>query len=158
MSGSLTLHIIKLWYRRLQWPQVVASLFCVLLIGLTFFPWLHIYPPDTIRQWTKYLPLDMDSYYSGYDILGFYVWIPILFAVAILTHIYKKVLIILMIPTALLMYQKGLAFAKEIESTLPFAKYLKEYLAAHEFYVVVYLYAFFYVVLFIYSIYILFRK
>lgn len=161
MSIALVQNIVRQWFSRLQLLQLIAVGICLVLLWLPSRDWLHIFPPDNVNKWIKYIPLDFDRYYSGAKMLKVYIWIPVLFIMVILLHRFKKLLIFLMIPTGFLYMQCAKDFAKELEAELPFSEYLKDYkdyFAIYELYSSAYIYAVLFGLLFIYSVYILFRK
>ncbi len=152
--------LIAIWLKKFNLLQIIAILAAISLMLSAHWQWLHIFPTQQVGRWLKYVPIHLElvRFYSGKDLLGIYTWTPIIYLLLLLSHSYKKALLLAIPLFAFLSLQEAYRFAEKLKNALPFGEYFKDYVAAHQLLWPIYLYGGLYLILAAYSIYTLFEK
>jgi hypothetical protein len=134
--------------------QLILFLFSCLLIMLTFFNWLHIYPDKNII--TAFLPVKLNKHYTGIDILGYSTLYCLLIIVFSVVKFLNNFLLPLLIAGVYFFYYYGIKFITKIKPPIGY-DIIKDWFS-YEFLFPLYVFIGVYSVLVISSILILFNK
>ena len=158
MSPELIIHVLKLWYRKLNIYQSIGMLLCPILIWTAFIPWVQVNPNENIGKWLVYFPMDLVRMYSGNNICGSAVLFPVIILFIIALPKTRKYTAILFLPFVFFMYNNAKAFEISMKQSVPFYEQINTYIIEFNFLNGLYVYAILFILLLISSILQIFKK